>query len=187
MRYKLIVMGILVFYLLNIIAAYESTPPLIRLHILAASDSAEDQRIKYRVRDHIVDLMNDQFRNSASLEESKQILLDNLEELQKEAETIVRAEGGRESVRASYGVYTFPAKNYGAFVLGPGRYEALRLVIGPGAGANWWCVLFPPLCFVDGQSQEKIEKAIEEGQEVKLKPALAVVKIYEQVKEALSE
>lgn len=187
MRSRIVLLGIAVFFLLNIAAAYANTPPLIRLHIQAASDSAEDQRIKYHVRDHIVSLMNDKFRDAESLEESKQILLDNLEELENEAAAIVRQEGSREAVKASFGVYRFPAKNYGGFTLDAGRYEALRLVIGPGEGANWWCVLFPPLCFVDGQSQEKIEQAIAEGEEVKLKPALAVVKIYEHMKEALSE
>jgi stage II sporulation protein R len=175
---------------MNIIAITEATPPLIRLHILANSNSQEDQRIKYRVRDHIVSTMSEQFKDSASLEETKSILLSSLDRLEDEARVILREEGSRDEVKAYYGIYDFPTKYYGDFSLAAGSYEAIKLVIGEGQGANWWCVLFPPLCFVDGQSKEGVAaKVIENEKEkkIKLKPTLAIISIWNKIVNAFKD
>lgn len=128
------------------------TPPLIRLHILANSDSKEDQALKYQVRDEIVKLMQEEFKGTQSLEESRARLLQAMPGLEKRAREYVAREGYNYEVRAVHGNFVFPTKYYGSFALPAGEYEALRIIIGEGKGANWWCVLFPPLCFVDGGS-----------------------------------
>ncbi|PKM88249.1 MAG: stage II sporulation protein R [Firmicutes bacterium HGW-Firmicutes-12] len=178
--------GIIIIYFLNIVTITEATPPLIRLHILANSNSQEDQRIKYRVRDHIVSTMSEKFKDSTSMEESKDILLTSLDQLEDEARIILSEEGSKDEVKAYYGIFDFPTKYYGEFSLAAGSYEAVELVIGKGQGANWWCVLFPPLCFVDGESKEVVEAAVKENEKkVELKPALAIVKIWNKIIEGL--
>jgi stage II sporulation protein R len=166
----------------------EQVPALIRLHILANSDSREDQVLKYKVRDHIVKTMQEKFAHSQNLAESREILLESLPELEKEAEVVLRNAGSTYQVKAAYGQFSFPTKYYGNFALPAGRYEAVRLVIGEGAGANWWCVLFPPLCFVDGGNntaylQEDIAKELKtvkpQNKVVKIKPAFKVVEIWQ--------
>jgi stage II sporulation protein R len=131
----------------------ESVPPLIRLHILANSDSQADQQLKYMVRDQVIEEMSIKFKDSQSLGESRQIIRDNLPLLEQTARETLKKLGSSYDVRAAYGVFSFPTRYYGDFTLPAGEYEAVRLIIGNGEGANWWCVLFPPLCFVSGEKQ----------------------------------
>lgn len=165
------------------------TPPLIRLHILAHSDSQADQALKYKVRDELIKIMQEEFGKSQSLEESRSLLLSRLPFLEEKTEEYVAREGFAYPVQAIYGQFKFPRKDYGAFVLPAGHYEALRLVLGAGKGANWWCVLFPPLCFVEGEQSLCLEKdgaeILEQGelrdQEVQIKPALKIVEAWQEI------
>lgn len=141
------------------------TPPLIRLHILANSDSKEDQVLKYQVRDEIVKLMQEEFKDTQSLEESRTRLLQVMPCLANKAKEYITQEGYSYEVSVVYGNFEFPTKYYGSFALPAGEYEALRLIIGEGKGANWWCVLFPPLCFVDGSSSLSAKNALAVTQE----------------------
>ncbi len=186
-----ILVGLLLMFLFQCISIQERVPSLIRLHILANSDEAYDQDMKYRVRDKVVQAVREEFANSRSLEESRMILLNKLNVLEDLAEQELRELGCTADVKAYYGEYSFPVRYYRTFSLPAGRYEAVRLVIGEGQGANWWCVLFPPLCFVDGQTSvegeeeevsQKIEEALNVGKEVKIKPALKVVELWEKIK-----
>lgn len=184
----IILAGISIMFIANFIAMAEDTPPLIRLHILANSNSQEDQRVKYLVRDRVIYTMSEKFKDSQSLEESEHILLENLQNIEDEARAVLREEGSQDGVKAYYGTYNFPTKYYGTFSLQAGRYEALKLVIGEGEGANWWCVLFPPLCFVDGQNSEKAAALAQETQQsVKLKPKLAIVKLCNKITQKITE
>ncbi|HHW44067.1 MAG TPA: stage II sporulation protein R [Desulfotomaculum sp.] len=133
---------------------------LIRFHVIANSDSAEDQALKYRVRDAIVRAMAPRFKEAASIDQAREIARANLGYMQQLAEGEIRAAGRDYPVAVYLGHYQFPAKTYHLAAAGnpgesteltipAGEYEAVRVVIGRGAGANWWCVLFPPLCFVD--------------------------------------
>lgn len=176
--------------LISAISVESQLPPLIRLHVLANSDSAEDQELKYKVRDRVISVMKDKFSDSKSLEESRQILLESLPLLEDSAEEVIQAAGATYSVQAQHGEYDFPTKYYGSFALPAGRYEALRLVIGQGQGANWWCVLFPPLCIVDGKTIKDKPKAdltkeivdnIPQGKIIKIKPAFKVVEVWKEV------
>lgn len=130
--------------------SYDYDPDqLIRFHVLANSDSERDQALKYQVKDQVVSYMQGQFANSQSIEESREILVANMEGIANLAERTLQSEGSSDTVDVQYGRFDFPVKYYGDFSLPAGNYEAVRVVIGEGEGENWWCVLFPPLCFVD--------------------------------------
>lgn len=132
----------------------------IRLHVIANSDSPEDQELKLRVRDLILDRFKDDFRHIDSIEDSRQFVRRHIAEFEAIAREEVKRSGKDYEVRAQLGNFSFPTKSYGNLVLPAGEYEALRIVIGEGSGANWWCVMFPPLCFVDithGIAREPVE------------------------------
>ena len=122
---------------------------LIRFHVLANSDSDEDQALKRAVRDALLKEVSPRLAESHSLDESRQILTDLRPEMERIGESVVRAWGKNYEVKTDYGHFPFPTKSYGTLVLPAGDYEAVRVLIGKAEGSNWWCVLFPPLCFVD--------------------------------------
>ncbi len=122
---------------------------LIRLHVLANSDSPEDQALKRDVRDVVLNYMRDRLKDSQNIEQTKNIINEDLEKLNDIARKEIEKQGKNYNVKAMLGSFPFPTKAYGDVTLPAGMYEALRIVIGKGEGSNWWCVLFPPLCFVD--------------------------------------
>lgn len=122
---------------------------LIRLHVVANSDSPEDQAIKGDVRDRVLEYMKTELNESRDLEQTRYIINNNINVISQMAEETIAEKGMEYSVKADLGSHPFPTKAYGDIVLPAGNYQALRIVIGKGEGANWWCVLFPPLCFVD--------------------------------------
>lgn len=122
---------------------------LIRLHVVANSDSPEDQALKLRVRDSIIEYMEVQLKDSQDIEQTKFIVKENLSRIEDIAREEMQKNGKSYEVKADLGTYSFPTKLYGDITLPAGNYQALRVVLGKGDGANWWCVLFPPLCFVD--------------------------------------
>lgn len=122
---------------------------LIRLHVVANSDLEQDQDLKRDVRDCVIKYMEGKLNNSSGLEQTRQIIKSNLKEIEEIALTEVRSQGKDYPVRAVLGSFPFPTKAYGDIALPAGNYEALRIELGKAEGANWWCVLFPPLCFVD--------------------------------------
>ncbi|MBB6215575.1 stage II sporulation protein R [Anaerosolibacter carboniphilus] len=134
---------------------------LIRFHVLANSDSPEDQALKLKVRDRIIEAMNPRFEQSDSLDETRKIIQENLEEIEAIASAEIQRNGSNYAVKASLSDVVFPTKNYGSITLPAGTYEALRVEIGKAEGSNWWCVLFPPLCFIDiekGLTNEKTKQ-----------------------------
>ncbi|EMS72009.1 stage II sporulation protein R [Ruminiclostridium cellobioparum subsp. termitidis CT1112] len=122
---------------------------LVRLHVVANSDSAPDQALKLKVRDAIIEFMKDKLANSKDINETRAIINANLENIEQVSSKIIKENNSSYGVKASMGNYSFPTKTYGDIALPAGEYQALKVVIGDGAGANWWCVLFPPLCFID--------------------------------------
>jgi len=162
-RYLLLIMLLFSLILSGGVSPAGDTPgqgsdDLIRLHVLANSDSEEDQALKYLVKDAIVREMADKFSASASIDESRKILLANLPEVEDIAENTLHKLGSNYPVKAQYGRFFFPTKYYGSFSLPAGEYEAVKVVIGEGKGANWWCVLFPPLCFAATDKVEEVSK-----------------------------
>jgi len=122
---------------------------LIRFHVIANSDSEEDQKLKLEVRDAIIDYLQPKLSKSSSLEESELIIKNEYDEIEKISRDIILRNGYNYNVKVGIDYSEFPTKQYSNVVLPAGEYKALRIIIGEGKGKNWWCVMFPPLCFVD--------------------------------------
>ena len=119
---------------------------LVRLHVVAASDSQEDQALKLRVRDAVVESLQREMANLTDAEQAKAYLQRNLSKIEAVANRALREAGCDDKVTVQLCVEEFSKRVYDTFTLPAGLYEALRIVIGDGAGKNWWCVVFPSLC-----------------------------------------
>jgi stage II sporulation protein R len=122
---------------------------IIRFHVIANSDSINDQAVKLKVRDDVLSYLSPKLKKSGSLAESREILNKNSGQIKKIAEAQLRKSGYNYSVKTELSNENFPIKTYGNITLPQGKYQAYRIIIGSGKGQNWWCVMFPPLCFVD--------------------------------------
>ncbi len=120
-----------------------------RLHVIANSDTSEDQNLKYKVRDSLLKYMNEICKNCSSKEEAILLVEKNKDNFKQIALEKIKSEGYSYDVNINIGNFEFPTKNYGDISLPAGYYDALRVEIGEAKGQNWWCVMFPPLCFVD--------------------------------------
>ena len=134
---------------------------VIRLHVIANSDSGADQTLKLAVRDRVLEAAEGLYPPDADLEQARAVLEENLEALAAAGQAEVEARGYGYPVTARLERCWFPTKEYGDFALPAGTYEALRVVIGDGAGENWWCVAFPPLCL--GAAGETVDQAAQAG------------------------
>ena len=123
-----------------------------RLHVIANSDSEEDQNLKYKVRDNLIKYMNTLCKDVESKDDAIEIANLHLDEFKQIAEETIKNNGYTYSVNVEIGNFSFPTKNYGDVSLPAGYYDALRVKIGNAEGQNWWCVMFPPLCFVNVSS-----------------------------------
>lgn len=119
---------------------------LLRLHVVANSDSDADQALKLEVRDAVLDCAAGYLENVSDVRAAEQVLGAHLAELAGAGQAVVREKGYDYAVRASLGTSHFPTKTYDGFALPAGDYRALRVTIGAGEGRNWWCVVFPALC-----------------------------------------
>lgn len=120
-----------------------------RLHVIANSDSEEDQNLKYKVRDNLLSYMNEICENCKTKQEAISLVEKSKENFKQIALDTIKKEGYSYDVNINIGNFEFPTKNYGDISLPAGFYDALRVEIGEAKGHNWWCVMFPPLCFVD--------------------------------------
>ena len=120
-----------------------------RLHVIANSDSKEDQNLKYIVRDKLLQYMNSYLSNTSTKEDAIKIANEHLDEFKQVAINTIKEQGYSYNVNVKVGNFEFPTKTYGDISLPAGFYDALRVEIGEAKGQNWWCVMFPPLCFVD--------------------------------------
>ena len=134
---------------------------VVRLHVIANSDSTRDQAMKLAVRDRVLAKAENLYSGEATRSEALEILSQHLPELAQEGQAVVEEWGGEEQVTAQIGRCWFPTKEYENFALPAGEYTALRIVIGEGQGQNWWCVAFPPLCL--GAASESVEQATQAG------------------------
>ena len=130
---------------------------LIRLHVVANSDSEQDQNIKLRVRDAIVDSLSQGMADIADVQAAKKYLRENLSKIESVANTALEAAGVDSRAVVTLCKETFDTRKYDTFTLPAGVYESLRVVIGEGQGKNWWCVAFPSLCM--GATSEEFEEA----------------------------
>jgi len=133
---------------------------LIRLHVIANSNSAFDQELKLKVRDQVIQVANRLFAGVQSRDEALRILRQHEDKFLTPAREVIAASGKQYPIRLEIGDFDFPTRSYGNVTLPAGKYRAARFVIGAGAGRNWWCVLFPPLCLLEEvQGVEKISGA----------------------------
>lgn len=130
-----------------------------RLHILANSDSEEDQALKLKVRDNIIEYMETLTYDGLSKEEVVTLTQNHLDDFKKIAEETIKKEGFDYKVSLKIDNFYFPTKVYGNISLPAGYYDGLKIEIGEAKGQNWWCSLFPPLCFVDISSRVIDEEA----------------------------
>lgn len=137
-----------------------------RFHVLANSDSEEDQALKMQVKEKIIAYMKDELPESESVEMTKNWAASHLEEIEMVAMEILRKEGCRDFVHAEVTNCYFPDKTYGDITFPKGYYDALRIEIGEAKGQNWWCVLYPNLCFVDAIHAVVSDEGKEELKEV---------------------
>ena len=119
---------------------------LIRLHVVANSDSAEDQSIKLQVRDAVVESLQDAMKDMGNVEEAKAYIQENIPKIQEVANRVLTQAGVDADAVVTLAKETFDTRYYDTFKLPAGIYEALRITIGEGEGKNWWCVVFPGLC-----------------------------------------
>jgi len=120
---------------------------LIRIHIVANSDSEQDQWIKYQVRDAILAALAPRMTSLRSVTDAEAAIQASLEELQQIAANVIAIQGSSDPVHIEFGQFSFPGKSYGDLYLPAGVYRALRVVIGRGEGANFWCLVYPSLCY----------------------------------------
>lgn len=139
---------------------------LIRFHVIANSDNESDQALKLQIRDKVLQYISPKLNNSKSIEESRKILDIENENILNIAKEVINENGYSYDVESTLSKEYFPVKTYGNITLPQGKYEAYRIVIGSGEGQNWWCVMFPPLCFVDvtkgSIAYEETEKQMKE-------------------------
>lgn len=151
----------------------------IRLRILANSDSELDQDLKRQVRDRVNEQITEWVSELTSLEEARELLKSNLPKIEEIALEVLEENSTQQAVKTDFGRVNFPTKLYGEFLYPAGEYEAILITLGEGKGANWWCVLFPPLCFLDFSNGVAVSEGFEEDKEV----AVAETESKEKVKE----
>lgn len=141
---------------------------ILRFHVIANSDSADDQRVKLKVRDAILASYKNTMTKCKNKNEAIKFLNEKKLSIEKTADQILAQNNKNYKAISMIGDFPFPSKAYGDIVLPPGKYSALRVVLGEGKGRNWWCVMFPPLCFIDitmsnatEQSDKTLLKAID--------------------------
>lgn len=157
-RFLLVVLVICIIY--SGATQNEIADSVVRLHIIANSDSPYDQALKLKVRDAILDHMREKYPNGATRDEAASYLKNSLPQIKEIASGVLRENGSKEQVEARYGVFSFPTKQYEGLALPAGMYEAVRVELGAAAGRNWWCVMFPPLCVADANSLTMDEEAM---------------------------
>lgn len=134
----------------------------IRLRILANSNSEQDQEIKRIVRDRVNAQITEWVSELTSMEAAREKIITNLDILEATAKEVLEENGVNQKVQIRFGEVDFPTKLYGNFLYPAGKYEAVLITLGEGTGANWWCVLFPPLCFLDFSSGTAVSDGFED-------------------------
>lgn len=122
---------------------------IIRFHVIADSDDEQDQMLKLKVKENVVRELEDVLAEADNVDTARELIQANIPQIEAVARETLDAEGCSKEVKAGLTNCYFPVKQYGEFTFPDGEYEALRVTIGSGQGKNWWCVMYPRLCFVD--------------------------------------
>lgn len=169
---KHILIIISLFFIYTLVSAFsyanavskDLSESVFRLHVLANSDAPDEQSLKYKVRDNVLSYMNNLCLNTTTKEEAIKIARSHQDEFYEIAKQTIIDNGYDYEVNIKIGIFDFPTKQYGDISFPAGSYDALRIEIGEAKGQNWWCVMFPPLCFVDmtsGVVPEDSKKTLE--------------------------
>ncbi|EPZ38278.1 MULTISPECIES: stage II sporulation protein R [Anoxybacillus] len=145
----------------------------VRLRILANSDSPEDQALKRAVRDAVNEQITTWVSDLTSFEEAKQVIAQHVPDIEQTVARVLREKKSDQTYNVTFGRVSFPTKIYGSYIYPAGEYDAVLITLGKGEGANWWCVLFPPLCFLDfstGEAVRPVEKQIEQQERIDEQP-----------------
>lgn len=134
---------------------------VLRFHVRANSDSAEDQREKLMVRDAVIDYVSPYMEQAETKEEAAEILKEKKEEIRRIAAGVLERQGNPRKVEVSFTTESFPEREYGGYTFPAGVYDAVRVDLGEAGGHNWWCVMFPDLCMTKDE-KEKISQEAEE-------------------------
>lgn len=163
---------------------------VVRLHVVANSNGAEDQAVKLLVRDAVLEEAARWYQGAGSMEEASSRLCTHLQSIAGAARQVLEEQGMDYSATAQMTEMYFPTRDYGDFRLPAGRYRTLRVTLGEGAGKNWWCVVFPSLCLPAATQEEALltlpegeRQVVEGGQEVQVK--LKAVELWESLREWL--
>ncbi len=163
---------------------------VVRLHVVANSNGAEDQAVKLLVRDAVLEEAARWYQGAGSMEEASSQLCTHLQSIAGAARQVLGEQGVGYSATAQMTEMYFPTRDYGDFRLPAGRYRTLRVTLGEGAGKNWWCVVFPSLCLPAATQEEALltlpegeRQVVEGGQDVQVK--LKAVELWESLREWL--
>lgn len=165
---------------------------LIRLHVIANSDTGSDQSAKLNVRDSVLQILTPQLEGASSVAEAESLIRSTLPQLCRAAQTSLLSDGKFYSVKAELCRESYPTRSYDGFALPPGEYVSLKLILGEGKGHNWWCVVFPPLCMASvedrdafsGLSAENEKLITGDGSEYRVK--FKIIELYDELKQALT-
>jgi stage II sporulation protein R len=146
----------------------------IRLRIIANSDRPEDQQLKRDIRDEVIKAVGAELRGTKDENEAREKISQAVPKMNEIAARVIQEKGYSYSVKTDYGMVPFPTKMYGDKVYPAGEYEALRIQIGAAEGQNWWCVLFPPLCFVDMANGDAVQSAPKDMEATKVAATIEV-------------
>lgn len=162
--------GLIISVLLSIISfgasCGEIRQDVLRMHVIANSDSAEDQAVKLKVRDAVLEAGEDLFDGTLTAEGVEQVLDSDIERLQNAAQNVLTENGFDYGVRVEIGKDYFNTRTYdGEVTLPAGEYEAVRVILGEGQGQNWWCVMFPPMCLPAAEADTEISDVLTQNEE----------------------
>ena len=162
--------GLVISILLSIISfgasCGEIRQDVLRMHVIANSDSVEDQAVKLKVRDAVLEAGEDLFDGTLTAEGAEQVLESDIERLQNAAQTVLTENGFDYGVRVEIGKDYFNTRTYdGEVTLPAGEYEAVRVILGEGKGQNWWCVMFPPMCLPAAEADTEISDVLTQNEE----------------------
>jgi len=178
-----IILGLAWVFLYSVsLAARGSSAPIhhnqvLRLHIVAHSNSPAEQALKLALRDGVWHFMNELVNEASSMHEARSIISENLPAIENIANQIIIENHSRHDVSANLTSLNFPVMSYAGIIFPQGRYEALQIVVGSGFGNNWWCVMFPPMCLMEITQAEVVE-VLEETQDVLVRPRFFLTELW---------
>ncbi len=157
--FLILIIIFIVYYIIGVVSEEVIRIPdeAIRFRVIANSNTQKDQNIKYEVKDEVEEYMATILQNVDSIDESRMIISNNLDNISNKVNTIFKKENYNSNYKVNFGLNYFPQKEFKGITYSEGYYESLVITIGEGKGDNWWCVLFPPLCLLEAEESTEVE------------------------------